>query len=239
MSKQSLTSRLFRVVSYPRNRLIVRGAILAFTFTALTVGMRYYRMHYLPIAHPTAHIPDGTKYGNPQASIEQSYKLLSVLKTVDWDPWKAPRELLYLPDRRFSERESVRSGKELSFSFPNLGSKDHPETEPVAFVADLYVRENPAAYNGDKIQTDTAGFYIVGWKDGRVTTVPVKDVRVIVKDGYYIASYPGMPGYDANGMKLPSIEFADGDGSSKKAKAFYASITAKDDTQACRVPPQK
>ena len=80
-----------------------------------------------------------------------------------------------------------------------FGYLNHPlYEEEVAFYSDLYVTRSLEAIPGVEGALHLGGFYIVGWKDGRVEQVPVADVRVYPHGDRLMLVFPGMSVYDTS-----------------------------------------
>ena len=241
MKRSSLASRFLALPAASRWQYVRSFVGTTAAFAILVSGIRWYRLNYMPVADLSASIPDAAKYGNVEDALRRSRVLLAALEKVDYDPWKVPESLKHLPDENMSESRKRFGVKkdEVSFAMPGLSSslEMREATKEIVFSNDNYVRHNAKAYNGDVVKTHATGFVIVGWKNGKVTTVPIEDVRVAVfsKSHSFTEVYPGMKAYDPNGLHIPAIEFPDGD-NSPKFQAFLKKTLAADDTEACRAP---
>ncbi|MEX2242280.1 MAG: hypothetical protein WD716_00390 [Fimbriimonadaceae bacterium] len=138
----------------------------------------------------TSHL-DGSlapKKGGVDNALNQAYNLNVALMGANWDPLQLDHSLLRLP-----EDDSD------SFAVPTkLALYDE-----VSFFCSTFVTTKVTIAKGEEGRGTTTGFFIVGWKDGRVTTVNVKDVRLLPKGnepGWFFV-FPGMDEYD-EGLKL-------------------------------------
>ena len=240
----SLTSRFSALPTAQKWQFLRSFVGISAAFAILVSGIRWYKLNYLPVADLSAGIPDAAKVGNVADSLQRSQALLDALKKVDYDPWKVPKSMLHLPDEAMSEsrKQFGMTENQSSVAFPGLASslEARESAKEIVFSNDLYVRHNAKAYNGDIVKTDATGFVIVGWKNGKVTTVPIEDVRLAIlpRNQGFMQVYPGMAAYDRNGLRVPAIEFASGK-NSPKFQAFLKKTLATDDTQACRAPVPK
>ncbi len=158
----------------------------------------------VPLPGLAAKTIDATKTGDPEAGMRQLQQLMDALRANNWNPVKVPRSLLTLPDGRFAENPAFRDRPNIVFPSmptPEKYKKDQvPEFEPIAFYTEVYARFNRSYYKGDRSQSQPTGYFIVGWKDGRIEKVPVMQVRTFVsrdarRDETYC--FPGMPEYAA------------------------------------------
>ncbi len=217
--------------TFLRSRTMVRSLAWVVLVSSLGIGIRWFHMEHVPVRYPTMHIPDAAVKGDVEQALNQSRELLIALRKVNWDVNRVPDSLKFLPDASMAEDEMVRKRRAYSFTFPCASPEPNPLSEQVAFTSAVYSRLSPVVYRGDRVKTHPTGFYIVGWKHGEVTTVPVDDVRVLkLQDQHaWVPLYPGMKEYDPSAMKLPWIEFANSGANSEEARAFYASVMGKDE----------
>lgn len=176
---------------------------------ATTSGVAWWQVRdEAPIRTSGQDTPNPLTAGDPEAALEQARKLMDALRAANWDKTRVPFELKFLPDRYMHEAKQFRTDRQTTFSFPAHDPRLRaPEYENVAFATDLYVRKNVSHYKGDGAKSRPEGFYIVGWKDGRVEKVPVWDVRIVpssTRRNEKIEVFPGMPGYDRDG-ELPAF----------------------------------
>lgn len=215
----------------------LRHTLLAGLIAALAGGGTYWYQHSFSAdkSHPSA--LDAVKRGNPQQAVEQSRQLLAALREVNWDFFKVPRTLKQLPDRMLSEDEILRGPTASSFTWPHDGQL-RPSAE-IAFYSRLYARDNPKPHRNDGMRFSPSGFYIVGWKRGDVTTVPVEDIRVRAYPNHqgYELLFPGQNEYDPNLLKIPTLEMPDGQPRTAAQRKFKADIRAANEPCAtCQKP---
>lgn len=189
-----------------------------------------------PVLQPGADFPDPVVAGNPDDAVERARRLIVALREANWNSLEVPWEMRVLPDHIYAENKSLRSNRSVSYTEMEIPAmKRAPEYDEVAFFTDIYVRQNTSYYRGDKARSNPTGFYIVGWKNGDVTKVPVGDVRVMrsVEPDKVVWAFPGMRCYDPSKPRLPFVEFANRDASGP-ALAAYDKETLMDDTLPCR-----
>jgi hypothetical protein len=154
----------------------------ALVFVTLAAGFALTRI-------VTSHL-DGTpapKRGGVDNALRQAYELNVALMDANWNPLQLDHALLRLP-----EDDSD------SFAVP----RNLPLYDEVSFFCHTFVRTKVTIAKGMEGRGSTTGFFIVGWKDGRVGTVNVNDVRLVAKEhgaGWHIV-FPGMDEY-AEGLK--------------------------------------
>lgn len=157
-----------------------------------------------------------TKEGDLEGTLTVGRQLVAELAEKNWD-WKAVNQnLLKVPDQ-------------YNFQFAPEGEGMWtwaPCTQPeyqneVAFFSQLYTWREFNRVPGIEGRLKVTGSYIVGWKDGRVETVPVSDVRLYPSSqaDTYLYVFPGMDEYDAD---LPR----DGDPDFSAKLARYRQKTA-------------
>lgn len=133
--------------------------------------------------------------GDLKATVTQARELLGELAAKNWDAKKVDHSLLRAPDQSFSPDESQRAPKWPTYTFQKGFEAYYPE---VAFFTDLYVRKGLKVVKGSEGNATAEGFYVVGWRDGRVTLVPLPDVRLLkVNSEESIVVFPGMKAYNA------------------------------------------
>lgn len=121
-----------------------------------------------------ADVPDPAKVGTPDATVERGRELVALLRESDWKITKGfPREKLTVADQRLAEFPQDRK-QQTSFGIP----KSQPPYEDIAIICDTYVRKNITAKRSGESSQAPSGFFIVGFKDGRVEKIPVDKVRV-------------------------------------------------------------
>jgi hypothetical protein len=132
----------------------------------------------------TSHVDDSLapKKGGIDNALNQAYELNVALMDANWNPYKVDHSLLRLPEDETS-----------SFAVPTkLALYDE-----VSFFSTTFISRKVTIVKGEEGRSSTTGFFIVGWKDGRVTTVNVKDVRLLPKEdetGWFFV-FPGMDEY--------------------------------------------
>ncbi|MBC7806451.1 MAG: hypothetical protein H7145_09905 [Akkermansiaceae bacterium] len=217
----------------------IAQVVLSLTgFFLLASTFRWYRDTYIPIAEPYASLPDAAKVGDVKGAMTQTAGLVQELKANDWKPFNIPLSLLRLADAQLAVDVNQRDKNTSNYAFPALNkSPDNPSKDTVATYTDIYVRANPKWFKGERTVFAPTGFYIVGWKDGRVTQVPIEDVRFVKTGKYNTAVFPGMEAWRKNGVRYEYIEFADGyEKARPEAKAFYKSVPLDDDCATCTKP---
>ncbi len=187
-------------------------AMALFLFAVVFFGWNLYRNRVpagavregeVPIGRLAADVPDATKAGDPDAAMRQLQQLMDALRANNWDPMRVPASLRRLSDAKFSESSDERSTGE-AVAFPTQPSAPQdgnaPEYERIAFYTGVYARFNRSYYQGDRSQSHPSGYYIVGWKDGRIEKVPTMKVRVFTsrnrRAGAQLLCFPGMAEYD-------------------------------------------
>ncbi len=231
---RSLTHRFLSVLQTQpavaqkvRRRSVVAATLLTL-FTVSFFGFHWYRDNYLPLPKQPIRQPDPLIVGGPDAAVQRTYKVIELLRAAQWDFDKVSLADLRLPDARYAESASLRNPWATTYCTPNRPDGD-PRNEPVykdvACFTDLYARSNPTYYRGDRAKFKPEGYYIVGWKDGRVTKVPIGDIRWNsgVKEKV-VLSFPGMPNYDPRGYRLSFVEFADHTPTKAEYRAYAAAV---------------
>lgn len=164
---------------------------LSFTFIVSYLGATA----AIAFAHSTK-TKDLLKQGDVTGAMQQAHSLLSALSQNGWDPLKVDGNLLTLPDQLYAEYPRQRRANYWSFQMMSL-----PVENEVAFYSPLYVRENFRVVQGLEATKSPEGFFIVGWKNGKVTQVPVAGARSYVwgqgggRRGHVV--FPGMAVYNA------------------------------------------
>jgi hypothetical protein len=121
-----------------------------------------------------ADVPDPAKVGTPDATVERGRELVALLRQSDWKISKGfPMDKLTVADQRNAEFPQDRK-QQTSFGIP----KSQPPYEDIAVICDTYVRKNITAKQSGASSQAPSGFFIVGFKDGRVEKIPVDQVRV-------------------------------------------------------------
>jgi hypothetical protein len=170
-------------------------------------------------------------HGNHAQAMEQARELLKELAANDWNRKRVNPALLRLPDQDFAEMEMDRHPDSDSFSGSHPNSPFKFYEKEVAFFSQTYVRRNVKPGPGiEGVVSKVEGFFIVGWKDGRVTKVPVEEVRMVAQEvpmgnnkaeTAFCYVFPGMTVYDKslpkmaglNGDKMPKAVYPTGSGS--------------------------
>jgi hypothetical protein len=183
-------------------------------FAFLSFSISWYRDRYVPVYVPDKDLPKKINRKNVDAALKQTHDLVLALRQVDGDPFKVPKELGRLPDAIYASDPGKRDIHTGSFAYAKLRAEpDAISQSDVSVYSDIYVHSDPAYYKGDRVQFNPSGFYIVGWKDGRVSTVAVDDVRVVATGRHgTVPVFPGMKEYDPNGIRLFEVEHRMGGG---------------------------
>ncbi|MGC4043471.1 MAG: hypothetical protein QM758_06670 [Armatimonas sp.] len=145
-----------------------------------------------PIRKIAADVPDAAVVGNPKQTEEECRALLNKMKSVGWDWKKLKQDDFHFSGLKNCEDKDIREGR----GMPLMA---YPGSEQVAFANFLYIRENAEVYEGDNIIKKPSGFYVVAWKNGDITRVPIEDTRLARVPGTagYRVVFPGMKEYDA------------------------------------------
>lgn len=174
--------------------LAILFVLLAGSIAAVTAHARHQAPP--PIYTTGSDVPDPNRVGNIDQAMQQTQRLLTALKAVNFDPIELIKsqdfDLMVLPDAKFAENEAERGTNSTSYCFPDV-----PEQRQIACFTDIYARQNRSYYKGDTMTGAPSGFFIVAWKDGRVQAVPVNQVRELpTPDGGTVDCFPGMTGYN-------------------------------------------
>lgn len=147
-------------------------------------------------------VPPAHVVGNLDDTMKRCRKLLKALEKNGWTDGYCenknpiPYEMLTLPDQKYAEHPHLREST--AFWIP----ANQPRYEQIAFMTEIYMRQNSAHYRGNRSVSTPSGFLLVAWKDGRIEQVPVHDVRTGEDGRGYIV--PGMKGYRDD---LPKLHF--------------------------------
>lgn len=143
------------------------------------------------------------KEGDLEGTLEVGRQLVAELAAKNWD-WNAVNQnLLKVPDQ-------------YSYQFAPEGDglwTWHPCPQPefeneVAFYSMLYTWRSMDVVPGVEGRLAVTGSYIVGWKDGRVESVPVDDVRLCPsEDDTFVCVFPGMEAYNPDLPREGDPEF--------------------------------
>lgn len=145
-----------------------------------------------------------TSEPNRDRALLQAKMLLNELQDSRWDASRVSPKLLRLPEQDFVSSAKGRRPERNSFAI-----ELQPEYDEVAFTCDTFVDRRLDTVKGVEGKLVTSGYYIVGWKDGHVSTVDVHDVRLFElpgKPGVKIAVFPGMSEYSASLQAFPGTE---------------------------------
>ncbi|MDX1932022.1 MAG: hypothetical protein SFU56_05400 [Capsulimonadales bacterium] len=157
-----------------RNRFLKwSGIAMAIMLCTAVVWVAFRRSQ--PILETGKDTPNPLVVGDPEKAVRQTERLVAALKAVQWDYVKVPRELAKLPDSALAEDPVMREANTMSYRFVPSTDPNIPE---VAVYTDIYVRRNIAHFAGDRTVCNPEGFYIVGFRDGRVVKVPIDKVRL-------------------------------------------------------------
>jgi hypothetical protein len=144
------------------------------------------------------------KTGGIDNAMEQARRLLNELRNVEWNPRDVDQALLRLPEQDFVDLPTQRVPDMPSF----ITDKVHRQYDELAFFSNTFVRQSAQIVPGQEAEVTVTGFFIVGWKDGRVNTVDVADVRLFPlpnQDQVWIWVFPGMDEYASGLMKMPGV----------------------------------
>lgn len=170
-----------------RKQILVLAALAAAFGTAWTLGSQLQ-----PQPEPKRVVRNLSIEGDPDHTIEVGRQLLAALKERNWDWHGIPDELLRVPDQYNWQFAPTSPGFWTWSTCPQPAYQDE-----VAFVCSLYTWRELEVVPGIEGRLHMSGFYIVGWKDGRVERVPVEDARQYpVAGGSTITIFPGMSEYD-------------------------------------------
>ena len=134
--------------------------------------------------------------GGIDDAMDQARQLLVELRNADWNRDAVDPDLLMLP-----EQATVGAWQNLPGADSFVVDQRHAQYEEVAFYSMTFVDKSFVVVPGQEHVVTTTGFFIVGWKDGRVETVDVSDVRMFSLGGVdnpRIPVFPGMDEYDSN-----------------------------------------
>ncbi len=148
---------------------------------SLTSGILWYRAGKgRPVLDTSQGVPNILEAGNPDDAIKRGGILITELSKHNWDPFKIEKSLMILPDQSISDIPEIRTSEISNWCIVSL---DDPAIPEVAIYTDLYVRRNLKVYKGDIGTANPEGFYIVGFRDGKIGRVPLSEVRVAVIKG--------------------------------------------------------
>ena len=141
--------------------------------------------------------------GHVEDTMARARTLLTALRENEWDAERIDYHLLRVPDQDFAQFERLR-GPNTYASF--FCARQDIYRAKVAFYIDLYIRKNLEVVPGIEGVLHVEGFYIVGWKDGRIERVPWDQVRLYPSGPGFKDVFPGMDEYDP---ELPRINDPD------------------------------
>lgn len=135
----------------------------------------------------------------------QARWLMTELKEADWNPREVNKELLRLPEQDHVDLPNQRASGMPSF----VTDKTHKEYDELAFYSNTFVKQSPLKLvPGKEGEVTVNGFFIVGWKDGRIETVDVADARLYPLPGehhVWVVVFPGMDEYSTRLKQLPGV----------------------------------
>lgn len=134
------------------------------------------------------------KAGDIEGAVEQTRFLVEELRTNDWDPMKVDHDLFRLPDQMYAENPRQRG----RWAYAFYHTKQEPYLDDVVVFTDIYARKNLRVAKGKEATMSPEGYFIVGWRDGRVTTVPASEVRLYPFGEAELFVFPGMSEYRAD-----------------------------------------
>jgi len=135
---------------------------------------------------------------NPEEAIAQAKKLMLAYIEAGRDWSKIDANLLRHPDQKLVEGINLRAAN----AFMPLYADAFYDGQ-IAFTCSMYAQRNLVYKGGDEIESSPSGFFIVGYENGAIRKVPVKDVRYYqirltkngVTDDVWKHVFPGMPQY--------------------------------------------
>jgi len=170
---------------------------LAFVGIAFLAGLAATYIGKPMIAKAQNQEPDALRDGNPDQTEVAAKNLLTELKNNGWDPWKVEFAKFRVSDQNMSQNPRLRGPEANTFIAHGIDQSVYGGQ--VAFWTDLYTRVNKNVAPGHEADVSSEGFYIVGWKDGHVSRVPVAELRYqkTTYQGNDAASFifPGMTQY--------------------------------------------
>jgi hypothetical protein len=132
--------------------------------------------------------------GNLAFAMEHGQVLLTALEAANWDFHQVNPELFLLPEQVHHEDAVMREAWQWAYQ-PGM----HEAQAELAFTCSLYTRLNVRVQPGVEASTEPEGHFVVGWKDGRVTLVPVSEARLFpVGDNEKVLVFPGMANYSSD-----------------------------------------
>jgi hypothetical protein len=151
-----------------------------------------------PAPAPESQLPKNlAREGNLTDAVERGHVLLAALEAANWDYHAIDQNLLLLPEQIHHENPSEREPWMWGFQPLTFEGRDE-----LAFTSMLYTRQNVRVQPGIEASTEPEGHFIVGWKDGRVTTVPVSEARYypITRAGeqVWVLVFAGMASYSTD-----------------------------------------
>lgn len=153
-------------------------------------------------ATSVAKAPSAPKAAGLDNAMQQAKRLLSELRDADWNPCEVDQALLRLPEQDTAQNVADRRPGQTSFAVPQHTSV----YDEVALMSNTFVQKNLKIVKGVEGTMEITGYWIVGWKDGRVTAVDVADVRYVPnpeEENSWLYVFPGMDEYDSALTALP------------------------------------
>lgn len=156
-------------------------------------------------------VPDPNKIGSVESAMNQAHQLIDYLRLNNWpSDIKVPLELRRLPEQKYDEIPGNRDEHEPSFILydPTLNLA----TPEVAFVSKTFYRRNVSRYKEDIGETTTSrpsGFFIVGYRDGRIEKIAPSAVRMIADPNQpqaAVETFPGCQSYRDDLPHLPNLD---------------------------------
>ena len=156
-----------------------------------STGFVGYKLAKSPVSGPR----DIVTQGDVQATLQEARNLMTALQEHGWN-WADVRRYhdgqFRPPDQDFAYDELLR---ESSQPFSQLDLEPLYRDE-IAFYTDLYVRNDFERIPGVEGRAHYSGFWIVGWRNGNITRVPMADVRLLqVSSDRRVYVFPGMSAY--------------------------------------------
>jgi hypothetical protein len=141
-----------------------------------------------------APIKNLVKEGDLEGTLAVGRQLIAQLAANNWNWSAVDQSLLAVPDQYNYQFAPDAEGTYTWSPCPREEYQDE-----VAFFSLLYTWKSVEVVPGIEGRLHVTGDIIVGWKDGRVETVPVGDARMypVAEAKTYIYVFPGMNEYDA------------------------------------------
>lgn len=131
--------------------------------------------------------------GDPDHTMAVGRQLIAQLQEHNWNWDEVDTNLLKVPDQEFWQNAPNGPGY---WTWARCAEDIYNE---VAFYSNLYVWNEFERIPGIEGKLHVSGFYIVGYRDGRVEKVPVGQTRLYpITNDQLLTVFPGMSEYDPN-----------------------------------------